>query len=368
MGRPHKHESWHDRAIELRSKGLSLRDISADVEQDYYTVRYFLRTNFPGSTTNQPVISLPELNEDSLLTELKTKRSLFELSTKYKVHAASFGQMVESLRARGFKVNTDDPGYVSLERTVRPERNEFIHDWDGAKELRFGVVSDTHIGSTHQQITFLHNAYRHFKELGITKVYHAGDISEGSGMRRGHEYEIFVHGADAQVKYIGDNYPYESGITTYFITGNHDLSHYKNAGHDIGISLKHLREDFIYLGPEHARIRLTPQCRMDLWHGRDGSAYAHSYAIQKYIESIPGGDKPKLLFAGHRHKALWTFDRNVHAWEAGCFQSQTPFMRGKKLAAHLGYYVITLTIGMDGTPLSVGSQFHPLYTPKERDF
>jgi len=80
--------------------------------------------------------------------------------------------------------------------------------------------------------------YDIFQQEGIETVYHAGDITEGVNMRRGHEYEVFKHGTDEQQQYVIDNYPKRKGIITKFITGNHDHSGIKAAGHDIGYPIE----------------------------------------------------------------------------------------------------------------------------------
>jgi hypothetical protein len=73
------------------------------------------------------------------------------------------------------------------------------------------------------------------------------------------------------------------------------------------------------------------------------SAYAISYSIQKIIESLDGGEKPAIGIYGHYHK-LWSgLIRNVWVAQTGCQQDQTPFMRKKRLEAHVGGCLIKLT-------------------------
>ena len=44
--------------------------------------------------------------------------------------------------------------------------------------------------------------------------------------------------------------------------------------------------------------------------------------------------KPNILAIGHYHKLEYLFYRNVHCFQAGCFQTQTPFTR--QYSVHLG--------------------------------
>ena len=53
-------------------------------------------------------------------------------------------------------------------------------------------------------------------------------------------------------------FPRVEGITTYFITGEHDLSFLKTKEKiDIGTVIASKREDMIYLGPKRRKITIT---------------------------------------------------------------------------------------------------------------
>ena len=133
-------------------------------------------------------------------------------------------------------------------------------NWDGTTTLRFAIMGDTQIGSKYAQLTYLHNFYDICEKEGITAVYHTGDITDGLKMRVGHEYELYEISADEMRDDVVKNYPKRKGITTYFITGNHDASLYKHVGFDIGRAIANLRPDMKYLGRDCAVINLTPNC------------------------------------------------------------------------------------------------------------
>jgi hypothetical protein len=188
-------------------------------------------------------------------------------------------------------------------------------------------VSDTHIGSLYEHSDILHLAYKIFREEGITTVYHPGDICEGEKMYRGQEYEIYAHGADNQVDACCERYPQFKGITTYFIEGSHDLSFYKHSGTDIGPKIFTKRPDLVCLGREEADTLIQTkhgEIILRLVHPGRGSAYALSYHVQKYIESLAGGQKPNVLLIGHYHKAEYLpCYRNIFSLQAGCFNPRT---------------------------------------------
>ena len=87
--------------------------------------------------------------------------------------------------------------------------------------------------------------------------------------------------------------------------------------------------------------RNTPNCILELRHPWDGTAYALSYKPQKMIDGMEADSKPNILAIGHYHKLEYLFYRNVHCFQAGCFQTQTPFTRGKGISVHLGGWIIT---------------------------
>jgi len=81
---------------------------------------------------------------------------------------------------------------------------------------------------------------------------------------------------------------------------------------------------------------------MAVVHPGGGSAYATSYSVQKIIESLEGGEKPGLGLYGHYHKLWQGVVRNVFVAQTGCQQDQTPFMRKRRIEAHVGGTLIKL--------------------------
>lgn len=237
----------------------------------------------------------------------------------------------------------------------------YSSNWDGKTLIKFGLIGDTHINSKYTQLTALHNFYKICAENGITDVYHTGDIDDGEQMRPGHQYDCYNQGADDHVSEIIQNYPKVDGITTHFITGNHDSSMYKHCGVDIGKAIAFQRPDMHYLGRDWARVELAPHCILELRHPWDGSSYALSYKPQKMIESMESDSKPNILAIGHYHKMEYLFYRNVHCFQTGCFQSQTPFTRGKGLSVNIGGWIITVAVDQNGYVHRMIPEMIPIY-------
>lgn len=247
-----------------------------------------------------------------------------------------------------------------------PERH--VAKWDGAKVIRFGLIGDTQFGSKYAQITHLHTFYDICQREGITDVYHTGDLTDGLKMRVGHEYELYEHSADGQIDDVVANYPKRDGITTHFITGNHDASLYKQVGMDVGRAISRQRPDMHYLGRDAAVVNLTPNCTLELRHPWDGVSYAVSYRLQKMIESMESDSKPNIFAVGHYHKELTMFYRNVHGILTASFQAQTPFLRGKGIASILGGFIVTVRVDDDGTILGCDTEFIPFYKSITDDY
>lgn len=250
----------------------------------------------------------------------------------------------------------EEPKRVAIQNQ---EPEHYKAKWDGTTTLRFAIMGDTQLGSKYTQLTHLHNFYDLCEAEGITDVYHTGDITDGLKMRVGHEYELYEVSADEMRDDVVKNYPRRDGITTHFITGNHDASIYKHVGYDIGQAIANLRPDMKYLGRDCAVVNLTPKCTLELRHPWDGTAYAISYKIQKMIEAMESDSKPNILAVGHYHKAEYIFYRNVHALQTGCFQGQTPFTRGKGISVHMGGWIVTIRVDENGYIQGFAPEFVP---------
>lgn len=361
---------WQDKAAELKlDKGVSWKNLPEELEKiykrpfTYDQARNAVRRHPRYKQRNQSIEDIHSI----ILDALKKKHDIESLTDKTGATPRLVKAAIEDLRDEGYLIDEFD-GFYKLNRNIVPKENKVEEDWQGNKIIRFGVVSDTHLCSKWQQLTHLNTMYDIFEKEGIETVYHTGDLTEGVNMRRGHEYEVFKHGVDAQTDYVIKNYPKRKGIVTKFITGNHDHSGIKAAGHDIGYPIQNARDDMIYLGMSNAKINLTPNCVLEINHPLDGAAYALSYALQKRIDAMSGGEKPNILFDGHHHKAIYLFYRNIHGYEAGTFQAQTSWMRGKRLPAHMGGWIIEIHVDDEGSIRSCTSTFYPFYKAIENDY
>jgi len=303
----------------------------------------------------------------SLLKLLEKEQDINTLMDKTKKSKRVLMAEIEDLKDSGYNI-IETNGIYSLAKLVIPAENIHTRKWNGEKVLKFAIMGDPQFNSKYVQITHLHNFYDICAEEGITTVYNTGDIDDGEEMRMGHKYECYNQGADDHIKEIIKNYPKREGITTEFITGNHDHSIIKRCGFDIGNAIADKRPDMKYLGQSNAIINLTPNCTLELRHPIDGTAYAISYKIQKMIESMSGGEKPNILAVGHYHKTSYDFYRNVHAIQTGCFQAQTSWERGKGISVAVGGWIIECHVDQEGTIKRFKPEFIPYYKAIKDDY
>lgn len=241
--------------------------------------------------------------------------------------------------------------------SVKPKLKHTSHETGHFKML---VMGDTHIGHAKFREDWWDHMLERATKENVDFAYHTGDILEGMSGRPGHVYELDCIGFEAQFakacRLLGEA-PFEIRA----ITGNHDgwYSGKADQGVNAGLRFAEALNNFTYLGHDEAD-QVVENVKIKLWHGSDGSSYAISYRGQKIVESLDGGDKPHILITGHDHKCIFFQTRNVHVIGAGTLCEQTSFMRGKKLAAHRGYWIVDVWSNEQGL-VRIRPEWHPFY-------
>ena len=204
------------------------------------------------------------------------------------------------------------------------------------------VVSDTHFGNIHQQLHLLNYIYQEAYNRGIKVVLHCGDIVDGNYPNRPEQpRQQFLHGFDEQAGYVVDMYPKVEGITTQYILGSHDETHYKNGQATISNWVSRCRDDMIFLGQDSAAITING-VKIFMDHPGGGSAQALSYKPQKRIEILESDFKPKILLIGHYHKSYSFVYRNVRGIEVPALCDKTQFQQKQGLSNAVGAYFLTI--------------------------
>jgi hypothetical protein len=259
---------------------------------------------------------------------------------------------IDDLRANGVSIHqTGDRWEVTAPQSahVHGAVFEFLSRPDNT--FVFGATSDNHLCSKYSRLEVLNDLYDRFERAGVQAVFNAGNWIDGEA--RFNKHDLLVHGMDNQLAYLASHYPRRGAIKTYAVAGDdHEGWYAQREGVDIGryaeLKMRDAgRDDWVNLGYMEAHVRLVnantgAASVLAVVHPGGGSAYAVSYTVQKIIESLDGGEKPAVGLYGHYHKLACVNVRNVWTIQTGCTQDQTPFMRKKKIDAHVGGVVLGL--------------------------
>ena len=235
-----------------------------------------------------------------------------------------------------------------------------IISFEGAR-IRVGAMTDTHIGSVKMPEERIYQAFDEFRKEKVDFITHSGDVTEGMSNRPGHVYELNAIGYSNQKNLSEKIFNQWTDTDIYAIDGNHDRWYIKSNGAKIVEEIAKSIPNFYFIGHDEGDISLKGKATLKLWHGEDGNSYALSYRLQKILESLTGGEKPHAMIAGHVHKYVEIFERHVHCTSVGSMQSQTPWMRGKRIAAHAGFAIIDYWVNDKGICKKT-STWYPFYS------
>lgn len=278
--------------------------------------------------------------------------TLEELADEADVSPKRIRAALETLVERGFRVELDESRVV-LER-VAPA-TDFVHGaapalFDG-ELVRFGVVSDTHLGSKEERLEELHTAYEILAREGVTEVFHPGDLVAGMGVYRHQIRDLKIVGFDEQVEYAIENYPRQPGITTRIISGNHDLEgEFGRMAADPVTAVCNRRDDFKHLGHYSAWVELPNGGRIHVLHPGGGASYALSYKLQRLCEGYEGGRKPSILLAGHYHRRASIEHRGIESLMCGTFEGATSLAKRYGMGPPaIGFHICEAVMADDGS-------------------
>jgi predicted phosphodiesterase len=352
-----------------RDKDLFVRELAAHGDNDAdvcrahglrapsllskWRTRHGLPKKSPGGK-QQPLVVVAEQPDDAWLLAALKKRgdnaSVEDLADFADVAPRKVRDALARLGHDGYRVIEEEGQRVVLHRTPPPSDNQHRLLFAG-ETVRFGVVSDTHLGSKHERLEELHHAYKVFEDEGITEVFHPGDLVCGYGIFPGQANEVNLHTYTDQVDYAVANYPKIAGITTRLIGGNHDLEGaWGKAGANPCVAVANQRPDIDYLGDYRATVELQQGTRIYLLHPKGGIGYAADYKVRKLVEGFEGGAKPQVMLIGHYHRRFDVEARGVHCLLSGCFESGGSF--GVRLGLSdpaVGFHICEMTVADDGS-------------------
>jgi len=292
------------------------------------------------------------LGEIALKVRNRLKRgnaNLEELQNISGLGAGAVKGILSDLAADGFNINEFGGNWAITETPLpaAPHEQSDIPVLISRPDNTFlvGASGDQHIGSKYHRTDTLIDLYDQFEAAGVQAVYNTGNWIDGEA--RFNKHDLLVHGMEAQCRELARTFPRRTGIVTYAVSGDdHEGWYSQREGVDIGrfaerIMREEGRTDWVHLGHMESYVKLQNYntgkfSYLLVCHPGGGSAYALSYSVQKLIEVLDGGEKPAVAFYGHYHK-LWAGNiRNVWVLQTGTCEDATPFMRKRKIDAHVG--------------------------------
>lgn len=291
--------------------------------------------------------------KDKMFSHIRNGESLESVCEKFNTTELKFGGLIEEFLLKGYDISIDEKDgkkYIvkkkskSTVKDIKPNTDDLIH-------IRQTWISDSHLCNEAQQLHLLNDVYKETKKRGIDTVLHFGDILDGDYKNRPeHQYALFRLGASRQLEYVNDYYPKVEGVTTYFITGNHDSTHMKNGGVFVGPAIEKMRPDLKFVGDERAIFKPneSPKTSIEMYHPGGGCASSLSYRSQKYIDKMEPGEKPNVVGMGHFHQSHFMSYRNVIALLLPCTTAKSAFAVRQGLENTMGAYFVDMYVNSKG--------------------
>lgn len=256
--------------------------------------------------------------------------------------------LIEMLKREGYLFDIINGKIVK----VKPIKETGIYKIPSNLEhLKFLLLSDTHLASKQDRVDILKYLYQEAEDRGVNYILHSGDLTEGVSGRPQQIYDLKEISYTGQRDYVLDKYP-KSNIPTYLIAGNHDLWWIRQCGADICKDIANHRDDIIYLGSDCEDLKIG-KLKIRMRHGAGGGAYAKSYKLQKYLDSVPMEERPHILQTGHIHQAFYMKQGKTHCFQTSCLQDLTPYERSQGFNNDKSVWWLDVYMDDNGEPIKI---------------
>jgi UDP-2,3-diacylglucosamine pyrophosphatase LpxH len=319
-----------------------------------------------------------------------------DLARSYNMSTKDIFKLIYEIKKRGNNVVTLNTTANTEMDPSMPEKNEqvtlvrnFGHQTlvdemtynivDNDDQIKVMLISDTRFGSKYEQPTLLNDLFVKAKKLGCKYVFLSGDVVEGiyTGQKSIYNSTLHKNGAEDQAEYVAQVFPRVEGITTLFVTGEHDLSFLKTKEKiDVGTLIDSKRDDMIYLGPKRRKITFNKdiprsgEISIYLQHAQGNVPYTVSYKPQQKIASFRNEDKTEILVTSH-FAACDSFERRgVRSFQVPTMVATTDEMRDASTPVYntVGGWVVTLNRDAKGKLLNTSQLWIPYYDTIEDDY
>ena len=117
------------------------------------------------------------------------------------------------------------------------------------------------------------------------------------------------------------------------------------------------------MGSDVADMKIG-KLKVRLFHGKGGNAYAKSYKVQKYLDSIPLEERPHILQTGHIHQSFYMKQDNTHCFQTSCLEDLTPFARSIVVANDKSVWWVDVEMNDRGQIQNITQELETFNTKK----
>ena len=291
---------------------------------------------------------------------IKKQKSFIEICNELQLKDYEVIGLIGLMKQDGELIDYVNGELVRLK--TPPEINDIYQVEASSSHIPLLLISDTHLCSKYDRLDILRYLYAKADERGVKHILHSGDFTDGRSNRPEHIYELREPSYEGQVDYCVEKYPTFNG-KTYVISGNHDDWWYKSTGSEIVKAIANRRDDIVYLGSDVADMKIG-KLKVRLFHGKGGNAYAKSYKVQKYLDSIPLEERPHILQAGHIHQSFYMKQDDTHCFQTACLEDLTPFARSMGLANDKSVWWVDVEMNDRGQIQNITQELETFNTKK----
>lgn len=291
---------------------------------------------------------------------IKKQKSFIEICNELQLKDYEVIGLIGLMKQDGELIDYVNGELVRLK--TPPKINDVYQVEASSSHIPLLLISDTHLCSKYDRLDILRYLYAKADERGVKHILHSGDFTDGRSNRPEHIYELREPSYEGQVDYCVEKYPTFDG-KTYVISGNHDDWWYKSTGSEIVKAIANRREDIIYLGSDVADMKIG-KLKIRLFHGKGGNAYAKSYKVQKYLDSIPLEERPHILQTGHIHQSFYMKQDDTHCFQTSCLEDLTPFARSMGFANDKSVWWVDVEMNDRGQIQNITQELETFNTKK----
>lgn len=291
---------------------------------------------------------------------VKKKKGFIEICNELQLKDYEVIGLISLMKQDGELIDYVNGELVRLK--TPPKINDVYQVEASSSHIPLLLISDTHLCSQYDRLDILKYLYAKADERGVKHILHSGDFTDGRSNRPEHIYELKETSYEGQVAYCVEKYPTFNG-KTYVISGNHDDWWYKSTGSEIVKAIANRRDDIIYLGSDVADMKIG-KLKVRLFHGKGGNAYAKSYKVQKYLDSIPLEERPHILQTGHIHQSFYMKQDDTHCFQTSCLEDLTPFARSMGFANDKSVWWVDVEMNDRGQIQNITQELETFNTKK----